>query len=167
MKTDTFNAELDKLMSRMREILVAKGHDYAGADDRFSNFRLCEAMGIPVWKGIVIRMSDKLSRIMCFAKTDAFKVKDESVEDTLLDLANYCLLCLCAYREEAGKRGSYKGIQVIEVPGSTDAFKDALRGCTIPAQSELTPEETELARLQKQARENFERLTRREKNFGY
>jgi len=127
VKTDTFNAELDKLMSRMREILVAKGHDYAGADDRFSNFRLCEAMGIPVWKGIVIRMSDKLSRIFCFAKTDIFKVKDESVEDTLLDLANYCLLCLCAYREESAKKGSYRGIQVIGTPGPESPFIKALR----------------------------------------
>lgn len=127
MKTETFNAELEKCISRMKEILIATGHDYAGSDDRFSNFRLCEAMGIPTWKGIVIRMSDKLSRIMCFAKADALKVKDESVEDTLIDLANYALLCLCAYRDEAAKKGSYRGIQVIETKGGVENFKEAIR----------------------------------------
>lgn len=135
MKTDAFNVELEKLFCRMRDILIAKGHDYAGASDRFSNFRLCEAMGIPVWKGIVIRMSDKLSRIMCFAKADALQVKDESVEDTLLDLANYALLCLCAYREESAKKGSYRGIQTLAVRKAEtedwQAVQDRMRQATV------------------------------------
>ena len=38
--------------------------------------------------GIVVRMTDKLSRIANLIKQDA-KVKDESISDTLLDLMNY------------------------------------------------------------------------------
>jgi hypothetical protein len=37
-------------------------------------------------------MSDKFARITTFVNKGVLKVKDESVEDTLLDLANYCIL---------------------------------------------------------------------------
>jgi hypothetical protein len=37
-------------------------------------------------------MSDKLSRISNFTIQRKLLVEDESVEDTLFDLANYCLL---------------------------------------------------------------------------
>ena len=96
---DDFRRQLDGILERMKQILDAKGHDYAGKTDRFANFRLCEMAGIPTWKGIVIRLSDKMSRVLSFAGAGECKVKDESVEDTLIDLANYAILCLIAYRE--------------------------------------------------------------------
>lgn len=90
----------DDLLSKMKEIADAKGHDYAGYDDRLANFRLANLTGISMWHGIVIRIGDKFSRICEFAKKGQLEVKDESVEDTLLDMANYCLLCIMAYHAE-------------------------------------------------------------------
>lgn len=86
------------LLEQMREIHEKKEHDYAGGVP-FANFKVCEAMGIKAWIGALVRMSDKMSRLMSFAKQGELKVKDESVEDTLLDMANYALLTLLLYRE--------------------------------------------------------------------
>lgn len=81
---------------KMIEITRKKNADYAGSgDDPFSNFRqignLIQQDGV-VEIGFLTRMSDKFSRIGSFVSKGELKVKDESVEDTLLDLANYCIL---------------------------------------------------------------------------
>jgi len=39
-------------------------------DDYLSNLKMCEGMGIPAWKGVVIRMTDKMARLMNLAKSE-------------------------------------------------------------------------------------------------
>ena len=92
-----------ELLEKMKATHDAKRHDYANTDDVFANFRTCEMAGIPAWKGCCIRIGDKFSRIMGFAKKETLKVKDESIEDTLIDLANYAIIALILYEEENGK----------------------------------------------------------------
>jgi hypothetical protein len=81
---------------KMMAITKAKNSDYTGAsEDPFANFAQIGALvQIPqvVEIGFLTRMSDKLSRIGSFVTKGSLKVADESVEDTLLDLANYCIL---------------------------------------------------------------------------
>lgn len=98
--TDPFNELLDK----MRAVHDAKSHDYAATVDPYSNCRRSEEMGIPAWKAVLIRISDKYSRLVSFSKQGELKVKDESVEDTFLDLANYALIGLILYRESREKK---------------------------------------------------------------
>ena len=88
------------LMVRMAEMQISKGHDYTPEGDSagLGNLLECERFGIPAWLGVLTRMSDKWTRICTFAKKGMYKVKDESFEDTLLDLAIYCLLCILAWR---------------------------------------------------------------------
>lgn len=50
-----------------------------------------------------IRLEDKLSRFKQLIKHDA-QVKDESKEDTLLDLANYAVMTVMELRREAHAR---------------------------------------------------------------
>jgi len=99
---DSGNPDFDALLQRMAEIHRAKNHDYARPEEKdyYSNFRECERMGIPADKGILVRMSDKWSRVRELAGKEA-AVADESVEDTLLDLANYALLCILVRRAGA------------------------------------------------------------------
>lgn len=88
------------------DLMDKKNQDYAGGHGRspFANFERVEAMGITtVEKGFLVRMTDKMSRLSSFLESGEFKVKDESFEDTLVDLINYSVL-LSAYR--AAKRGS-------------------------------------------------------------
>ena len=89
-----------ELLDTMKNTHDAKRHDYANPDDVFANFRTCEQAGIPAWKGCCVRIGDKFSRIMGFAKKEKLKVKDESIKDTLIDMANYALIALILYEEE-------------------------------------------------------------------
>jgi hypothetical protein len=79
---------------RMVEVTKAKNADYTGtSDDPFANFSRVENVGIcTTEQGFLTRMFDKFSRITSFVQKGVLLVKDESVEDTLIDLANYCIL---------------------------------------------------------------------------
>ncbi len=90
-----FLREKTKLMVETAE---KKNADYTGGTkDPFANFSKVEALGIAsTEQGFLTRMTDKLCRINSFVQRGDLKVKSESVEDTLIDLANYSLL-LAAY----------------------------------------------------------------------
>ena len=79
---------------RMKAITKAKNDDYTGGSvDPFANFNMVEHFGVATTAaGMFIRMTDKFSRIASFLKQGVLSVKDESIEDTLLDLANYCII---------------------------------------------------------------------------
>lgn len=71
-----------------------KNADYTGDSvDPFANFRSVETLGISTEVGFLTRMMDKIMRISSFVANRELQVKDESVLDTLHDLANYsCLM---------------------------------------------------------------------------
>lgn len=81
---------------KMQAICKAKNADYAGAKggkDAFANFRMVEHLGVAsVEQGMLTRMCDKFSRLASFIEQGTLQVKDESIQDTLLDFANYCIL---------------------------------------------------------------------------
>ena len=93
-----------KLLDQMKEVHNAKRHDYASKEDVFKNFRTCEMADIPAWKGVAIRIGDKFSRLMSFVKQEELKVKDESIRDTLIDMANYAIICAILYDEAKDKQ---------------------------------------------------------------
>lgn len=102
-------------------ISKAKNADYTGgAADPFANFKAVEQYGVSAEQGFITRMSDKMMRISSFVKMEELQVKDESVTDTLRDLANYaCLL--------AGYIESKKGQPAFTVKVETsDEFKTAI-----------------------------------------
>ncbi|MBR52266.1 hypothetical protein CMK19_00680 [Candidatus Poribacteria bacterium] len=76
------------------EIMKQKNHDYTGRDDNpFSNFTRSEAMGIcTTEQGFLVRICDKLSRLSTFANIGELKVDNESYQDAVLDIINYCIL---------------------------------------------------------------------------
>lgn len=85
----------------MHQIMLRKTHDYSGTEEPFSNFQVVEKIGIcSTEQGFLTRMMDKISRISNFVQQGELKVKDESVEDTLMDLSNYALLMLLYIKME-------------------------------------------------------------------
>ena len=102
-----------ELLDEMKQIHDRKNADYSKDEDPLSNFRIIENIGIPAWMGIVVRLSDKLSRIMQLTRKalegHEAEVKDETIKDTLLDLSNYGVLCAVLYEEWV------KGGKVIEL----------------------------------------------------
>lgn len=83
-KTAVFN----RITENMAKTYEAKNHDYGNSfGNSVSEFGLIAA---------AVRMSDKMERIKSFAKMphEKMQVKDESLKDTLLDLANYAVMTL-------------------------------------------------------------------------
>lgn len=83
------------MCDRMIETTKRKNADYTGQDgaDPFKNFRMPEMFGFAsAEQGFLTRMLDKVARISTFVKKGVLLVKDEQIEDTLIDLANYCIL---------------------------------------------------------------------------
>lgn len=75
------------------ELVEKKNADYSGAQkDPFANFKAIEIYGIATEIGFLTRMTDKMARVASFMKSGELLVKDESVTDTLTDLANYSML---------------------------------------------------------------------------
>ena len=61
------------------------------------------------------RITDKYNRILSLAdKGECAEVKDEALEDTILDLANYCLLWLVE-REYAGQQKEVKPTKDVQL----------------------------------------------------
>lgn len=101
-------ARMLELLNEMRTIAIAKNSDYADTrKDAWQNFRQCELAGIPTYLGVITRLSDKYSRIMNLTRklqiNEAVAVSDESIYDTLLDLANYSIIAYCLLEETNGK----------------------------------------------------------------
>lgn len=89
----TFLAFAHSFYKDAEAILRKKNQDYAAGNDPLSNFKLAEQMNIATTdKAIFIRMMDKVSRLSVFLQKGHFLVQNETVKDTLLDLANYCVI---------------------------------------------------------------------------
>jgi predicted nucleotide modification protein, DUF1599 family len=93
-----------ELLNEMRRIHNAKNADY-GDGKQLGNFQEAEGFGVSAFQGVLIRISDKYSRIKSLSKKDnmAGEVRDESIEDTLIDLANYAILAIVVRRESKGQ----------------------------------------------------------------
>lgn len=89
----------------MVSIMEKKNADYAGdGEDAFANFSRVAALGIASTEvGFLTRMIDKFCRIASFVKKGSLAVKEETVEDTLIDLANYALLMAAYIKSKRAK----------------------------------------------------------------
>ena len=102
MNQAEYLVEFKALTDKMYEITERKNSDYTGNSDQpFKNFTMVETMGFATTEqGFCTRLTDKLMRVSGFVKNGTLQVKDESVEDTLLDCANYSLLFICYLRSK-------------------------------------------------------------------
>lgn len=87
-----FTDNFGKTLESMFNIMKTKNKDYSTDSDPFSNFWLVESLWVTsTEKGILVRLLDKISRISNLIDNEA-NVKDESISDTLIDLANYAVI---------------------------------------------------------------------------
>jgi hypothetical protein len=70
-------------------ILKKKNADYANSQDPFKNFKFAAIANIDVSKAILVRILDKLARINNLIEKGTNTVKDETVNDTIIDSINY------------------------------------------------------------------------------
>lgn len=88
--TIDYNAAIRSQINRLADLLMRKNRDYGNA--AFLSPAL--APNLDSSSAILVRMSDKIQRLTNLAKALDARVVDESFNDTVLDLAGYCLLYL-------------------------------------------------------------------------
>lgn len=85
-------ATMTQLFQDCLNLVQAKNHDYSQDSDCFHNFRLAEFLGVaPTEAAILTRLLDKVSRVARFDK-GSYKVQDEKLRDTIMDLINYAAI---------------------------------------------------------------------------
>jgi hypothetical protein len=93
--------EFYDLCDALKEMHRRKSRDYGcpSGEDPLANIRNgAKFVGIPSWKGAMVRLSDKVTRLAAYNATG--RLENESLEDNLFDLASYSLLALLLHREE-------------------------------------------------------------------
>ena len=93
--------EFFDLCDALKEMHRRKSRDYGcpSGEDPLANIRNgAKFVGIPSWKGAMVRLSDKVTRLAAYNATG--RLENESLEDNLFDLASYALLALLLHREE-------------------------------------------------------------------
>ena len=92
------NPAFAELIEEVKRLHETKNNDYAEDADPLSNLRRAEKLGVPAFKGVLVRLTDKWSRIeqLSSGKTP----KHESLRDSLIDNAVYSLLAILLLDEQ-------------------------------------------------------------------
>lgn len=88
-----------QLLEELADLHERKNQNYATSEDPLSNLRECEGLGIPPFKGTLVRLCDKWCRIKRLA-SGVPDLVGESVVDTLRDMAIYSLLAIILWEEK-------------------------------------------------------------------
>jgi len=84
----TREEQLQKVQSEALTLFQKKNKDYG---DAFANYGTI---------GVLVRLSDKISRTVSISKSSVTLVDDESLRDTLIDLHNYAAMAIMLMDEE-------------------------------------------------------------------
>jgi len=100
LAVETQTPPLD-LMEQATRLHIEKNAGYAGADnpDPWANFRLSTAFDVDPFRGVLVRLTDKYSRIQSLRRDPTNERIGESLLDTLRDLAAYALIAICLLEE--------------------------------------------------------------------
>ena len=104
----TFDEHYNAILNNMRDTFEKKNHDYGD-----STQKLYEQFN----ESYFIRIADKFNRINTLLTNDDDPKVDEKLEDTILDMANYCVLWL-ANKNYVDEREN------LETPKEADAYDE-------------------------------------------
>ena len=89
---ETFpNTTYDEVQKDLRETYISKNKDYG---DSFT--KSLDEFGAVAG---IVRIGDKFERIKQLTKSGEQKVKDETIQDTVEDMANYCIMLAAWFRQ--------------------------------------------------------------------
>ena len=95
-------SEFERVIDEITDLHDRKQADYGRVDqgDPFANVRASEDFGIDGWVGAIVRAYDKMRRLQKASRQGIDSLKNESVEDSLMDMAVYSIIALCLFREK-------------------------------------------------------------------
>lgn len=85
------------LLQQLAELHAKKAADYGQDQDIFANIRASQEFGVEPWRGALVRLNDKVTRLKTFCIKGT--LANEGVEDSLMDLAAYSLISLILFKE--------------------------------------------------------------------
>ena len=83
-----------EIVTALNQLYAEKNHDYGNSfGETYHKLGIISA---------ITRISDKYNRLVSLATKpeEERKVKDESIQDTLLDMANYCIMTIIEMEAE-------------------------------------------------------------------
>ncbi len=89
------------VLKEMGDTHDRKQQDYGTDGDPFANLRASADFGVRPWVGAYVRLNDKITRVKSFIRKGT--LANESIEDSLLDIATYAAIALVLYREDPKK----------------------------------------------------------------
>lgn len=99
MTNDAQKGLFERFTEKQREILLSKGKDYAN-QDVLSNFKLSgNICGISAELNCLSLMATKVARLGVLLNSKETP-KHESIDDSILDLANYTFLLKCLINDK-------------------------------------------------------------------
>jgi hypothetical protein len=98
-----FDMLVQETIGEIQALLLVKGGEYAGSEDRLANFKRGAALvGVTPLQCLFIYMSKHYDAVATFVRDDAAgttRPRSESIEGRLDDLINYCILAKGLVRE--------------------------------------------------------------------
>ena len=100
-----FEQLVDQTIENIRHLLVVKGGEYAGSEDRLANFKRGAALvGVTPMQCLMVYMSKHYDAVSTFVRDEAAgksRPRSEPIEGRIDDLINYCLLLKGLVREQS------------------------------------------------------------------
>ena len=81
--------EYEKIQKHCKEVAIRKNANYG-----------CDGLRKFGLKGMIIRMSHKMDRLVNLGYNNEKDLNQESIEDTCLDLVNYAIYCVMLQRKK-------------------------------------------------------------------
>lgn len=108
MNQERFTKLVDNTVAELRRLLVAKGGEYAGSEDRLANFKRGAGLtGATPLQVALIYLSKHYDAVATYVRDDAAGVtrdRSEPIDGRLDDLMNYCLLTKALVEERTEER---------------------------------------------------------------
>jgi hypothetical protein len=93
------SARFHEILEGLGALHDQKQADYGRGDDPFANVRGSQEWGVDPWVGAMVRANDKIRRLQSFIANG--NLKNESVDDSLRDLAVYAIIALVLFEQQA------------------------------------------------------------------
>ena len=110
MKQADFDVLVQETVASIQSLLVVKGGEYAGSDDRLANFKRGAVLtGATPLQVLFIYLSKHYDAVATYVRDQATgtqRPRSESIVGRLDDMINYCILAKALVQEEVAKPGA-------------------------------------------------------------
>ena len=108
MNQEDFANQVNDIMEHCHELLVVKGGEYAGSEDRLANFKRGAALtGCTPLQCLFVYMSKHYDAVATYIRDEAsgkLRPRSEPIDGRFNDLINYCILAQALIEEQ--KKGA-------------------------------------------------------------